>query len=866
MITKEKLESIICNGELDQLRALCRECAPEERTKFHTVAAKLYDEASKDRWLQPVEARRWNHITRPITLNTAMIAALLFASEAQLRKFRFSVPEEAIAILQEIKPSWLPILGDILLEHGTGGFLTVRKLMKLDLIDKPKSENYFVALFAAPRWSRTDQGKYLTDYLLANEDLLEDVWRLFEIEGDQEHNFASADKYTQQENTWETAFMKLSEEGILSRERLLTESLVSLDRGFIQFRAGWFSRFHEKLKPTIDEREYYAETYAKLLASSIPPTVSFALKALSELDSKDRLSEELLLKYITPALMSSTKGTVISALKLLERAAKRNPSIAGQVCTMAAESLQGPSADVQAQVIKFLKKNAANLSPLTKQRLLQLHEGIAVSLKSDFDSLIDSSSTIGATPTANTSNTTDAPSVTPVAKRLRPTYKVLKEFDEGWPFETTPSLEPIEFVDDLISRASYSLEHPEEPIEFELVVDAVSRLSAIRQQDFAAKAAALKKRAKKLASAASFSVHERQRRMAKFIFDWLEGSISTLNDPEKRDEFHTRRLQNVLKCAFNSYSIPLMSTPTHSTGWIDPAVLIERELKWKSGGIKYDEFDLALALLRIPPLQARTFLQRSKPKGEFWDALAYSLEPHNAIVAKVQELRSVLWRAATWIQQVNADPSKTIAFNSVELLGQDRNAATSLPALREALYAKDIRNAVFLIDYQSSDARDLKPTFMSLTESGAPLQAKAMTMLAIGLNNLDPELSVISRDALILAIEEGRLNLNDLARELSKFLHSGRNKPKRMAASLLDISRVSELHANAVRQLIQLTLHGDGKNAPKDISAVLELLNELLIEEDAQIDDPETVVYLKSVTMGGKTGALIKALSKRFPS
>ena len=52
------------------------------------------------------------------------------------------------------------------------------------------------------------------------------------------------------------------------RQRLLDVSLAALARDFSAYRAGWFSRFHESLAPTDDERAQRTDAYLRLLRSA----------------------------------------------------------------------------------------------------------------------------------------------------------------------------------------------------------------------------------------------------------------------------------------------------------------------------------------------------------------------------------------------------------------------------------------------------------------------------------------------------------------------------------------------------------------------------------------------------------------------
>ncbi len=194
--------------------------------------------------------------------------------------------------------------------------------------------------------------------LLADPGLLDEVWRLFEIEGGGELSLAAYDKYTRPDDaTWKAALVQLAREGKLSRDRLLDASLDALARDFAQFRAGWFSRFHEALEPTRDERAARAARYLALLASKISPTVAFALNALKLLDKAGRLPPAAVVENISPALGARQKGTVREALRLLDRAAHAEPARKSAIARLAAEALLHEAADVQAAALDLIERH-----------------------------------------------------------------------------------------------------------------------------------------------------------------------------------------------------------------------------------------------------------------------------------------------------------------------------------------------------------------------------------------------------------------------------------------------------------------------------------------------------------------------------
>ena len=77
--------------------------------------------------------------------------------------------------------------------------------------------------------------------------------RIFEVEGVSDVSLAAVDKYTHKDRTWSKRLLGLTQRGVYSRELLIDKTLSALERGWIQFRSGWFSQFHEALAPTIEE-------------------------------------------------------------------------------------------------------------------------------------------------------------------------------------------------------------------------------------------------------------------------------------------------------------------------------------------------------------------------------------------------------------------------------------------------------------------------------------------------------------------------------------------------------------------------------------------------------------------------------------
>ena len=61
----------------------------------------------------------------------------------------------------------------------------------------------------------------------------------------------------------------MAADGAIDRSRVLTATLDAPQRNFAAFRAGWFSRLHEALKPARNERAELCERYLDLLSSRL---------------------------------------------------------------------------------------------------------------------------------------------------------------------------------------------------------------------------------------------------------------------------------------------------------------------------------------------------------------------------------------------------------------------------------------------------------------------------------------------------------------------------------------------------------------------------------------------------------------------
>src|SRR5262249_12179680 len=118
-----------------------------------------------------------------------------------------------------------------------------------------------------------------------------------------------------------------------------------------------------------------------------------------------------------------------------------------------------------------------------------------------------------------------------------------------------------------------------------------------------------------------------------------------------------------------------------------------------------------------------------------------------------------------------------------------------------------------------------------------PMRDMARLLLAIGLAAKEPGERGLATDACIAAISDGRLDGALLGSTLGRLWPSGLVTLNRWADSLGEVARTSLLHAEILRSTIDVALHADLQKPPKDLSALLGLLLELVHETGGAVSD-----------------------------
>lgn len=971
-MSQEQLTAILTKGDTRACLEFFAKLSEKERRAYAEQALA---------WLKPVFKKSVievnpGHFHRNPLLDAGQVAIQAACSLSEIKKLGWrAMPNEELVfeIFAARRPDWLDEWAIWICEVQPRWWTLVRRLVRQGLCGAPETDQYILGMIVAV-CPFHDNKRTIYDALLEDPELLEkDVWRIFEVEGDKDLTLAARDKYSRAENHWTYALVRLAQEKTLSRARLLDASLDALQKDFAQFHAGWFSQFHDALEPTPQERLERCDVYLALLASKIPPTVSFALKALQILDAEDQIDPAALFAAIKPALWSRQKGTVRLALQLLEQTVRKHPETSPQIGTAAAEALAHESPDVHKHAVDLLEKYARPLSAELAKVLSERLDHVAASQRARLQKLVAATSpSPKETPNKKRDNRRpDDTRETDLRQRARAldmkwralagVDDVLSALDENR--SDVPALDldpmaiprldpdrrikPIEDLDELIDAFAHVLEEADDPMEIERVLDGVSRLCDQRPEDFALRTGPLRKRAMDrlaklfagpfvgcgvmpdlcgvarawLCGEVVMPVRERTHKYDKTLHDYhydntkKQVGFFLYYQPTARTFLSQRALAVAQRCAIGKAAL-LLAAPTHAGGWIDPQELVTRALLLDSLKQEADPTDQIQALLRLAPDHRNLALKAArKIRGEFGEALRYALGGDEKIGAnpslwiaaararcpftddarlekkhpglgpdagqaaryqadfqdipraKVPRLRIKAEPkpppelASEWVTVVmNPQPRKEGEYyhpETWEAVADLRWTLSVWPMQRESWFARVLRRFADNLDWWEA-AWPNRTLLEPLLDPDVPLKPMALMMLALGLAAKEPGENGLATDALIAAIDDGRLDAGKLGMALA-FL-APLTKGARLARTLGQASRISPLHAHVVVHTIQAVLRGDPAQPPRDLQALLDLLKESLTEMDGAITDAEARGYLENIKTGGRTARLVREL------
>lgn len=679
---KTKLQSLL--EKPDSEKKVIRLLAPLGDVKRQSLAPLCRNWLKKQRKNDFIEDPPGTFRPNPL-LNTAEVAMFCVASLSEIkRQGQNSLPRGPylIEILKLRKPKWADQIAVMLLEtsYYWGSWRTVREMVRLKLCSKPDHVRYYTGMISGLCGARWGQ-KLRTALQELREDpalLKEEVWRLFEYEGEGENTLANVDRWDA--TGWSEALITLSKEGRLSRARLLASALGTLELGFNHYRARWFFTFIDRLDPTDRELRKHADTILDLVGSPTPNVAAWAFGRTEQIWKQGLVKDVArLTDAVRPLLMAKQKGTVQKALKFLDRLAQNSPQSAGEICLAATDALSHEKVDIQKAAFQLISKYATEPEEELAAAIQKSLPLVAPSFQPQLSDWLspDETETTAEPPEKKTraGRTGGGSAITrSQLEKYSSSHRALMRIDEladsldagttpltGIPAVTFNGTEfprldpvrrvaPIENLEELIEVCGRVLEDSSLIDDGERALDGLSRLAGNRPDDFSELIGPLRKRATTLITKrrkVPFAGESLTCDLCGLICVWANGGPPEIrygkNDfGNPQIEIHgvldeaistwQATLQPLTFLSFRSFELagrledpaPLLSAPTHEGGWIDPAEWVRRLNSLTSDP---GEADLILSLLRLAPDGKAAALKSLKPKlkGEWASVATYAL-------------------------------------------------------------------------------------------------------------------------------------------------------------------------------------------------------------------------------------------------
>lgn len=546
-------------------------------------------------------------------------------------------------IVLDRKPDWLDdwVAYDLDEEFSSITFPMVRKWILAGVCSKPTVDGYFRMLAWNLKSTRnnTEQPHKppLSDQLLAEPDMLDDVWRLFEIESQAFDNPSwmrnrGPDNY----ESWTDALIKLSARGKLNRDRLLDASLSGLLFDVKQNYLSGFHKFHKNMKPTNEELALRQNNYLDLMCHKVGHVVKFSLSMIKLIEKSGSLDCEKFLSEVPVVFQHDAKGIAIDSVRLVKFVIKKESSLLSNGLLSLLDALRHPNVDVQSMALDIFESYKGELSEKLNTELASVADFVSISMKSRVLNLIGDGVSVSE---ASENSLSESPE------------QLLAEFD-AIKAETKAALgltelftsddfnycsikpdiklqsilqhqelvEPIVDLDDLVSSVSHAVESVDSPDEVERILGGISRLCSDRPKDFGDRVAPLLHRLEVgggLMTKDGIASGDGGTRLAiaDLLLTWLSGkkykspNSSYFSSADALIPANSR-LGNIKKRVIARKAQPLIAAPTHTGGWIDPLVWLKRIVDCEDRGISYDRIELCFSLLRLAPDNREQALKR----------------------------------------------------------------------------------------------------------------------------------------------------------------------------------------------------------------------------------------------------------------
>ncbi len=473
---------------------------------------------------------------------------------------------------------------------------------------------------------------------------------------------------------------------------------------------------------------------------------------------------------------------------------------------------------------------------------------------------------------------------------------------------------PIDSLDDLIFLFLQILDGNPKGEQLEVALDGILRVCDQAPSDWDRRTSALSKqideRFKDNSWGLSFFGFSFVWDMAGVARAWIRGDAG-ISDKKvvvpTVSGFFSARALGVAQQVVKRQSSLLLALPTHAGGFIDPRVLVKRLALYRDNKLEPDLVDVIQAILRLAPEYRPEALSYLADNGqEIESALAYALGDENTDSSVMK--RSELWIAASraraplatdkllmnkfgkigpdgsvpaiYFQNFQSAPSSELSQNEnvkvrdvIVVCPETESISVSIPTVsihseirfseevletlwpgnRESLFNYETRR--MFLQMNNSETYRFGGTWESLLDPDTPLVGNASYLIGLAMTAKQPEVNRYAVDALIAAVEDGRLDGALFGIALRECWKAGVIM-NRWVKCLFEVSKVSALHSHFVRQTIESFFSGTGVFSVPMLALWLDLCS----AQGEQVLNAAARQHLETLSGDGKTAKLAQAL------
>ncbi|WP_299975614.1 DUF6493 family protein [uncultured Pseudoteredinibacter sp.] len=615
-ITYEKLESLVLSATPKEIRSTLSDYTEAQRKALSVKANKLRSQLCRNKanndasdQLKMTIKSQGEYCWNGKAQINASIAAFALCPLSSLKTGNFMIYQDSRevwrGIISDRKPDWLDdwLAYDLDLESGLTSFKDVFAWIAEGICTAPTADG-FIAKFAwemmsIPRSPNNPPYTPISEHLKNNPILIEYVWRLFEVEN-QAFNTESWLRKGAPDNyeTWTEALLKLSEEGIINRDKLLEASLLGLQNDIKQNQLSGIHKFHKNLEPTKAERQTMQSIYMDLLSHPIGHVAKFSLAMLSKIEKDGNLDKKKFLGESTSIFMREAKGNAASTLKMIKKINKSQADLREDSLRALLKGLKHSNIEIQEQALDLIEAEITPTDYEVIEELKIISQYSSAALRARLSRLSDS---FESGENGKVEIELKDLEYVPLSKDIRQ-QEILQDLVE---------ISPIKDIDELIISLSHAVEVVDSPDEVERIIDGISRLCDCKPKNFEDLVSPLKHRLCEgggLANSNGIAVNWGgvQLSLADLILTWITGTLYRSPNDKYFPSTGTlipavRRIINIKDRVYKGESAQTLAAPTHTAGWIDPVVWVRRLNEMKPSYLEKEREDFCLSVIRLAP-------------------------------------------------------------------------------------------------------------------------------------------------------------------------------------------------------------------------------------------------------------------------